>query len=215
MADSAAANAFADLFAVEDETIEAAREASAQFGVPAVSPAVGVALALAAAAGPASSIIEIGTGLGVSGLWLLRGAPQAQLTSIDTDLEQHQAARALFLAAGYPARQLRLITGRAGTLLERMNEGAYDLVFVDAGYEEVADLTEAALRLVRPGGSVLVAGVLAGGKVPNPARRDRATLAYRDLLNRVRERDDVLSGISAVGDGLLHVVRNRDAPTRD
>ena len=104
----------------------------------------------------------------MSGLWLLKGAPEAQLTTIDQDLDHHQAARALFTAAGHPRAAPRLITGRAHDVLPRMNEQAYDLVFVDADRESVQEHLEAALRLVRPGGSVLVAHVLQQGKVREP-----------------------------------------------
>lgn len=201
MVEIAAGWAFADAFATEDETIERAREAAHQFGIEPISPATGAALALAAAAGPAAQIIEIGTGTGVSSLWLLKGAPEAQLTTIDEDLDHHQVARSIL-----QGRRVRFITGRAQDVLPRMNENAYDLVLVDADQHEVQDHFDTAMRLVRPGGSVLVARVLQGGKVANPAKRDRATVAYRELLKQVRERRS-LAGLSIVGDGLLHVVR--------
>jgi predicted O-methyltransferase YrrM len=207
MAEIAAGWAFADAFVPEGDAIEAARDAAHAFGIEPVSPAIGAALALAAGAGPAESIVEIGTGTGVSGLWLLTAAPTAQLTTIDADLDHHQAARSVFQAAGIPQKRTRLITGRALEVLPRMNEEAYDLVFVDADWEPVQEYVEAGLRLVRPGGSVLVAHVLQQGKVANPAKRDRATVAYRELLKSMRERDSVLSGLSIVGDGLLHLLR--------
>jgi predicted O-methyltransferase YrrM len=207
MAEIAAGWAFADAFVPEDEAIEAARDAAHQFGIEPVSPAMGAALALAAAGAPAKTMVEIGTGTGVSGLWLLKGAPEAQLTTIDHDLDHHQVARTIFQRAGHAVRRTRLITGRAADVLPRMNEQAYDLVFVDADWESVHEYVETALRLVRPGGCVLVAHVLQQGRVPNPVKRDRATVAYRDLLKDVREREDLLSGLSIVGDGLLQVVR--------
>lgn len=207
MVEIAAGSAFADAFVPEDESLDTAREAAHQFGIDAVSPATGAALALVTAGAPATSIIEIGTGTGVSGLWLLRGAPTAQLTSIDEDLDVHQVARTVFGAAGFPPRQVRLITGRAAEVLPRMNEQAYDAVFIDADWQSVRDYVETGLRLVRPGGSVLVARVLQRGAVADPARRDTATIAYRDLLRSVRDRPTVLSGLSVVGDGLLHLVR--------
>ncbi len=207
MAEIAAGWAFADAFVPEDDLLDRAAAASHRLGIEPVSPAVGTAIALAAAGRPAASIVEIGTGVGVSGLWLLRGSPEAQLTTIDRDLDHHQAARALFAEAGHPSRRTRLITGRAEEVLPRLNEGAYDLVFVDAGWEAVQEQTETALHLIRPGGSVLVARVLQQGKVANPAKRDRATVAYRELLKSVRDRTDLLSGLSIVGDGLLHLVR--------
>lgn len=207
MAEIAADRAFADAFVPEDDVIGAAREAADQFGIEPVSPAIGSALALVAATGPASSIIEIGTGTGVSGLWLLHGAPEAVLTTIDEDLDLHQVARTMFQAAGHPARRTRLITGAAADVLPRMNEQAYDLVFVDADQESVRGYVETALRLVRPGGSVLVAHVLQQGRVADPAQRDAITSAYRALLSDVRERTPLLTGLSVVGDGLLHIVR--------
>jgi predicted O-methyltransferase YrrM len=207
MPESNAGRAFADAFVVEDEAVLAAREASGQFGIRAVSPAVGSALAVTAAVRPARTIVEIGTGVGVSGLWLLRGAPQAQLTTIDVDLDHHQVARGLFAAAGFRSKQVRFITGDAAEVLPRMNEESYDLVLVDADWESVAEYTAAALRLAVPGGTVLVAHVLQDGKVANPVKRDRPTVVYRDLLRSLRDRDDVLAAVSPAGDGLLHLVR--------
>jgi predicted O-methyltransferase YrrM len=206
MPEIAAGWAFADAFVPEDEPIESARDAAHQFGIEPVSPAMGAALALAAAAKPAGAIIEVGTGTGVSGLWLLKGAPDAQLTTIDIDLDHHQVARPLFQAAGHLPRSTRLITGNAAEVLPRMNEQAYDLVFIDADWQHVHEYLESALRLVRPGGSVLVAHVLQRGRVASPAKRDAATVAYRTLLRSVQDRPELLSGLSIVGDGLLHVV---------
>lgn len=206
MAEIAARWAFADAFVPEDDAIDVAREAAQQFGIEPVSPATGAALALAAAANPAGSMIEIGTGTGVSGLWLLRGAPEAQLTTIDVDLDHHQVARSVFQTAGHPARRTRLITGSAADVLPRMNEQAYDLVFVDADWRGVQGYVETALRLVRPGGSVLVAHVLQQGRVASPTKRDLTTVAYRELLASVRDRGDLLFGLSTVGDGLLHLI---------
>ncbi|MFD1720227.1 O-methyltransferase [Amnibacterium endophyticum] len=207
MPEAVTPEAFADAFVPDDDEIAAATEQSLELGVEPVSPATGMALALAAAARPAGSFVEIGTGAGVSGLWLLRGAPGAQLTTIDHDHDRHVAARARFQSAGHTGRTVRFITGRAADVLPRMNEDAYDLVLVDADSEPVAQYTETALRLVRPGGTVLVARVLQQGKVANPSRRDRRTTVYRDLLRGVREREDLLAGVSPVGDGLLQLVR--------
>jgi predicted O-methyltransferase YrrM len=207
MVEIAPGQAFAEAFVTEPEPIAAAREAASGLGIEPVSPAVGMALALAAGARPAEAVVEIGTGTGVSGLWLLTGAPEAQLTTIDLDLDRHQVARSMFQAAGHPTRRTRLITGRAQEVLPRMNEGAYDLVLVDADWEHALDYFEAGLRLVRPGGSVLVPHVLQQGRVGNPAKRDRVTVAFRELLRAARERDGVLAGLSVVGDGLLQVQR--------
>jgi predicted O-methyltransferase YrrM len=197
---------FVDAFAAETEPMLEARDASEQFGITPVAPSVGAQLAVVAAGGPARTIIELGTGAGLSGLWLLRGAPQAQLTTIDVDLDHQQVARSILTAAGH-AKQLRFIPGRASDVLPRMNEESYDLVFVDADPDGVAEYVDSALRLVRRGGIVLVAHVLQGGKVAQASRRDLRTTQFRNLLRSVRDRDDLLASIAPVGDGLLHLVR--------
>jgi predicted O-methyltransferase YrrM len=198
---------FLDAFAVETEPMLEAREASDQFGIVPLAPSVGAQLAVVAAAGPARTIIELGTGAGLSALWLLRGSPEAQLTTIDADLDHQQVARGILLGAGYAAKQLRFIPGRASDVLTRMNEESYDLVLVDADPDEAAANVEAALRLVRRGGIVLAPHVLQGGRVTQASRRDARTAQFRNLLKSVRERDDLLASIAPVGDGLLHLVR--------
>ena len=72
---------------VEPDAITRARAHAIELGAVPISAAVGSQIAVLAAATGARSIVEIGTGAGVSGLWLLRGAPQAVLTSIDNEPE--------------------------------------------------------------------------------------------------------------------------------
>jgi predicted O-methyltransferase YrrM len=207
MVEKDASAAFVDAFAVETEPMLEARDASEQLGVPPLPPSVGAQLAVVAAAGPARTVVELGTGAGLSALWLLRGAPDAHLTTIDQDLDHQQVARGILTRAGYASKQLRFIPGRASEVLPRMNEESYDLVLVDADQDEAPANTEAALRLVRRGGVVLVPHVLQGGRVAQQTRRDARTARFRALLSAVRERDDLLASIAPVGDGLLHLVR--------
>ena len=207
MVEKDASGAFLDAFAVETERMLEAREASEQLGLAPLPPAVGAQLAVVAAAGPARRIVELGTGAGLGALWLLRGSPEAHLTTIDEDLDHQQVARAILIGAGYASKQLRFIPGRASEVLPRMNEESYDLVLVDADQDEAAGNVEAALRLVRRGGVVLAPHVLQGGRVAQASRRDARTAQFRALLSAVRERDDVLASIAPVGDGLLHLVR--------
>ena len=76
---------YVDESVVETESVAKARQQSLELGVEPVSPAVGAQLAVIAAASRAESIIEVGTGVGVSGLWMLQAARRAMLTSIDTE----------------------------------------------------------------------------------------------------------------------------------
>ena len=123
---------FADDIVTESPVVQAARAQSLELGIEPVSPAVGAQAAVIAAASQATSILEVGTGVGVSGLWLLRGAGSATLTSIDVEADHLHNARTNFTDAGIQPARVRLITGRARDVLPRMNENAYDIVFVDA-----------------------------------------------------------------------------------
>src|SRR5690606_33804028 len=101
---------------------------------------------------------------------------------------------------GVPANHVRLITGRAREVLPRMNEDAYDVVFVDADPQSVIEYVEHGLRLVRIGGTVVVAHALWRGRVADPAQRDEIVAGYRSLLREVSASEAVISALSPVGD---------------
>jgi predicted O-methyltransferase YrrM len=129
---------------------------SAEYAVPCVPPPAGAVLRLLAAASRARTAVEIGTGLGVSGLWLLAGlASGSVLTSIDTDPDLQAMARQAYAAAGHGSGRYRLLTGRAEALLARLSDARYDLIFVDIdeGHDACID---AAARLLRPDGLLVV-----------------------------------------------------------
>jgi predicted O-methyltransferase YrrM len=198
---------FTDDIVVESAQIMAARSHAAEVGVESVSPAIGSQLAVIAAATGAKSIVEIGTGLGVSALWMLKGAPDATITSIDTELEHQQVARAALLEAKVPANRIRLITGRASEVLPRLNENSYDLVLVDADAKSVIEYVEHAIRLVRRGGTVLVPHALWKDKVADPAQRGDTVTDFRTLAAELSASDAVLVALSPAGDGLLQVTK--------
>ncbi|QPE03713.1 class I SAM-dependent methyltransferase [Microbacterium schleiferi] len=200
-----AVNRFVEEVTVEPESIARAREAALELGADPISAAVGVQCATIAAVGRALNIVEIGTGGGVSGLWLLRGAPQATLTTIDVEPEHLAAARQAFAQAKVPPARARFITGRAAEVLPRMNEASYDIVLVDAEPEGVIEYVEHGLRLVRPGGTVLIPRVLAGGAVADPVKRDDVTTAYRSLIQEVAQSPAVLGALNTAREGLLQL----------
>jgi predicted O-methyltransferase YrrM len=198
---------FAEEFVVEPDAIVEARKQSLEVGIEPISAATGAQLAVIAAASGATSIIEIGTGAGVSGLWMLLGAPEAVLTSIDSEVDHQLLARAAFTSAGVPANRARLIAGRALDVLPRMNEASYDIVLIDADAASVIEYVEHGLRLARTGGTVVVAHALWRDKVSNPAQRDDTTTAFRTLLAEIAKSDAVVSALSPVGDGLLQLTK--------
>jgi predicted O-methyltransferase YrrM len=188
----------------EDDALSAARARAAEIGVGAVDPATGAVLRLLAASVGAKAAVELGTGAGVSTLWLLRGlTPDGILTSVDSDGEHQRLAKASLADAQVPTGRVRLIQGRALEVLPRLSEAAYDLVFCDAARSENADYLTAALTLLRPGGLVVFAGALAGGRVAEPTARDAETVAMRELARTVRDEERLTSALVPVGSGLL------------
>lgn len=188
----------------EDEPLVAARARAAEVGVAAVDPATGAALRLLAALVGAKAAVELGTGAGVSTLWLLQGmTPLGVLTTVDADGEHQRLAKASLSEAGVASGRVRLIQGRALEVLPRLSESAYDLVFCDAQRSENADYLTAALTLLRPGGIVVFAGALSGGRVADPTARDSETVAMRELARLVREEERLTAAMLPVGAGLL------------
>lgn len=175
-----------DSYVPDDEVLLAARGRAEEFGCIPVGTEEGTTLCFLAAGLRARAVVEIGTGTGVSGLYLLRGmAPDGVLTSIDIEPEYHRAARKTFLDAGFPSGRTRLIIGRALDVLPRLTTGGYDLVFVDAARSEYPGYYEHGVHLLRPGGVLVFHGVL--NPRTDPPRRDPSVVAARELARAVRE----------------------------
>jgi len=197
--------AYVTEYATEDEPLLMARAAAADLGgtVP-VRPEVGAALRFIASAVGARTAVEVGTGCGASGIWLLRGMrPGGVLTSVDTEPEYHRMARQAFSKAGFAANQSRLILGRAPDVLPRLSDGAYDLVFCDADARDYPDYLTAALRLLRPGGVVAFNDIL--GDVLGADSGSDPDVAP-ELTGMVREDDRLVPMLLPLGDGLLAAV---------
>lgn len=201
---SAASWIYADEFVAEDEILVSARERASAAGITPVSPGVGSALQFLTSVLDARAVIEVGTGTGVSGLWLLRGMrPDGVLTSIDIEAEHQRYARQAFSAAGVPTQRARTISGAALDVLTRLTDGAYDLMFVDGDIEESEACLTEALRLLRPGGVVAFNNALWSGKVPDPSQRDRETVAVRELGRLISTHDALVPLLLPIGNGLL------------
>ncbi len=198
---------YAEQYPTESEAQVRARRLSLEIGVEPVSRAVAAQLSGLAAATRARAICEVGTGVGLSGLSLLRFVPEATLTSIEIEAEHLRQARTVFSEAGVPSAHLRLIQGDALQVLPRLNLGSYDLVLVDADAVNLLDCFEHALQIVRPGGTVLVPNAFAHGRVTDPAARDEVTQNMRDLLTTVAESSAIAPVLSPAGDGLLMLTR--------
>jgi predicted O-methyltransferase YrrM len=188
--------------------LAAAREQAFELGISAVSRGCGAALRVIAAVSNAKSVVEVGTGTGVSGGWLLRGMRRdGVLTTIDFESEHQRIARRVFSAAGNAPSRTRIITGRALDVLPRLADRAYDLIFVDHDPSEYGPVVAAAERLLRPGGTLVLADALAGGRVGDPTVRDSETVLLREAVKALRENDAWTPALLPLGDGLLIAAR--------
>ena len=167
----------------------------------------------------ARSVVEIGTGCGSSGIWILRGMrPGGVLTSVDTEPEYHRVARKAFGQAGFAANQARLIVGRALDVLPRLSDGAYDMVFCDADPGSYPEFLTAGLRLLRAGGVIVFDDALpgvppggtegAGGPSPAFAATGFAVAAgVRELAEMVRIDEHLVPLRLAVAGGLIAAIK--------
>lgn len=199
---------YAEEFTPEPEVIERARARGEALGCVPVGSGTGAALRMLAATNHARSVVEIGTGAGVSALWLLAGMPQdGILTTIDISTEHQHAAKQAFAEAGYAPQRTRAIVGSALSVLPRLTDGGYDLVLVDGEKTEYPQYVEQALRLLRPGGVLAVDNMLWHDQVADPAARDEVTRTLRDLGKQLRDDEGLSTALLPVGDGLLVAVK--------
>jgi predicted O-methyltransferase YrrM len=195
---------YAEEYVGEDDVLTAARARAKEVGVVPIGSGGGATLRFLAAVTEARAVVEIGTGTGVSGVWMLRGMrPDGILTTVDTEAEHQRLARQAFAEAGIPAQRVRLIPGAALDVLPRLTDGHYDLVFADGDKTEYADYLAEALRLLKPGGIVAFDNALWHDRVGDPAQRDEETVTIRELGKTVRDHEALLPVLLPVGDGLL------------
>ena len=199
---------YAEFFVSESDAVLSARARAADLGCAPTGSGTAAALTFLATVVSARSVVEIGTGTGVSGLHLLAGmAPDGILTTIDVEAEYQRSAKKAFAEAGIGPTRTRLINGRALDVLPRLTDGAYDLVLVDGARTEYPQYVTEALRLLRPGGILIMDGALAGDKVADPTQRDADTVAVRDAGRLVRDDEKLTSMLVPLGDGLLAAVK--------
>ena len=162
--------------------LKAARARAEEVGVAPIGTGGGAALRFLCSVIEARAVVEIGTGTGISGVWMMRGMrPDGVLTSVDLEAEHQRLAKQAFTEAGFPSQRVRLIPGAALDVLPRLTDGHYDLVFADGDKTEYPEYLAEALRLLKPGGVVAFDNALWHDRVADPAQRDEETVAIREL----------------------------------
>ncbi|MGH8899164.1 MAG: O-methyltransferase [Egibacteraceae bacterium] len=174
----------------ESELLRAARARSEEADIRTVPPQTGALLRFLARVTRARNAVEVGSGGGYSGLWLLGGMdPKGSLTTIEVSPEHQALAQRAFTEAKVAGR-IRSILGVALAVLPKLSDSSYDLVFLDAAKAEYPEYLVHAKRLLHPGGLLLADNVLWGGRVPDPAVNDEDTVALREFNDTVCDDPD-------------------------
>ncbi len=188
-----------------DEVMEGVLRACVEAGLPAIQvPASlgGLLMILARALG-AKRVLEVGTLGGYSTIWLARGlGADGKVVTLEIDPKHARVARNNFDRAGV-AQVVELREGPAAASLaamERKGEGGFDLAFIDADKANIPVYMEAALRMTRVGGLIVVDNVVRGGAVLE-AGGDESVRGVRTLNERLaREGRVAFTHVQTVGE---------------
>ena len=178
------------LLVPRDPVLDAALAAGAAAGLPPheVAPTQGKLLHLLARLQGARAILELGTLVGVSTIWLARALPEGgTLVTLEADPEHAAVARENVARAGLAA-VVEVRGGRAvDSLAELVDEGRgpFDLVFLDADKAGNPEYLGWALELTRPGSLIVADNVVRGGAVADPESADPSVRGVRRFLELV------------------------------
>lgn len=164
--------------------------------IPGVGAQVGALLALLLRTAGSRSVLELGTAVGYSGLWILRGLDGGRLVTLEADAERAERARRNFAEAGV-AERVEVVVGDALAYLERPGE-SFDCVFNDLlnsfpSEDVVERCFELSLARLRPGGLLIADNALRRGEVLRPeGRQARNVVRYNRLVAESPRLDSIV-----------------------
>jgi predicted O-methyltransferase YrrM len=182
-------------------------------GLPLVDAEVGALLRVLAAAAAATRILEIGTAIGYSGIWLAGALPPGgMLLTLEMSEERAAEARANFAKAGL-ADRTSVIVGDAQLKIAKV-AGPFDLIFQDGSKQLYEPLLDRLVGLLRPGGLLVTDNVLWNGEVvpgfaatpTQPPEDTRAIAAYNE---RLASHPDLMTAVVPLRDGVSISVKKR------
>lgn len=190
------------------------RAATAALGRPAgmqISPEQGGLMRLLVELTGARRILEVGTFTGYSALSCALSLPAGgRIVACDVSEEWTSIARAHWAEAGV-ADRIELRLGPALETLDRLlAEGAadgFDMMFIDADKQNYDGYYEAGLKLVRPGGLILIDNTLWSGAVADPEDTGESTLALRAFNAKLHADERITLSLIPIGDGLTLALR--------
>jgi predicted O-methyltransferase YrrM len=204
----------ADRLLGSDARLAATLAANAAAGLPDidVSPAQGRMLHLFARMTGARRILEVGTLGGYSAIELARALPaDGRLVTLEIDPHHAEVARANLARAGL-AERVEVVTGPAADTLRAL-DGPFDLIFIDADKPSNVVYLDEALRLSRPGTTIIIDNVIREGGVLDADSGDDRIQGTRALFHAIHAEPRLTAtAVQTVGvkkwDGVLLAVVN-------
>ena len=161
----------------------------------------------------AKRAIEVGVFTGYSSLAVMLAMPKdARLLALDVSPAYTAVARRHWQAAGVADRIELVIAPASATLdarIEAGEAGHYDFAFIDADKTGYLGYYERLLKLLRPGGLIVVDNTLWHGAVADPADREADTVALREFNDALHRDTRIDLALLPVGDGLT-LARRRE-----
>ena len=191
-----------------DAALNAIESAAEPDGIPIVSRDAGRVLQVLA--GDRRRIVEVGTAIGYSTLWMALGQPDGgTIVTIDPDTSRTDEARGYWRQAGVPDDQITVVNARALTAFgqdEPALAGPFDLAFIDALKPEYSGYLEALVPRLAPNALVVADNVLWSGRASGTRPSDpddQSTMAIRAFDTALLADERFSATILPVGDGLL------------
>jgi caffeoyl-CoA O-methyltransferase len=196
----------------EDDFLKRLKAAAQKAGIPGIwiAPEQAALVQILLRLADARDVLELGTLAGYSAIAIGRVLPPGgHLHTIEVEATHADFAEHWIKQAALPC-SVTVHRGHAIKLLPGFHEASMDAMFIDADKEHYPDYLDQALRIVRPGGLILVDNAFAFGRVLDedltPTGKDEvwAIRAFNDLMAR----NDQLQGIIVpLGDGMWVSVR--------
>ncbi|MCB8815760.1 O-methyltransferase [Desulfosporosinus shakirovi] len=174
--------------------------------IPVVTPMVGNFLNLLVHTCKAQTILEIGTAIGYSTIWLARAAEETggQVTTIDMNKDRLARARVYLERAGL-GNQVTALEGDARIILRNLDT-MFDFVFIDAAKGEYLEYLSLIYPLIAPGGLLVVDNVLfRGWVVPESTfapKYERMVGGLRQFLEDLARNPNFSTTVLPFGDGV-------------
>lgn len=188
----------------DDELLRELKKEAQARGIPAIwiAPEQAAFQAILLRAARAKRVLEVGTLAGYSAIAMARALPaDGELVTLELDPARAEFARAWIARAKLAAR-VEVVVGRASEVMTRYADASFDAAFLDADKVSYPIYLRESLRLLRPGGLVLVDNAFAFGELLAEHPRDRETPAVRAFNELMAREERVESVIVPLGDGL-------------